>query len=75
MDKKVSYFITFFICCILLTIVFTSFFNEKQKPAVSTETVLPEVKMDHRSILPNWTDGEYHDYYGTIERYGLRPDP
>ena len=67
MDKKVSYFITFFICCILLTIVFTNFFNEKQKSAVSTETVLSEVKVDQLSVLPNWTDGEYHDYYGATK--------
>jgi hypothetical protein len=67
MDKKVSYFITFFICCILLTVLFTSFFNEKQKPAGSTETLLPEVKVDQPSFLPNWTDGEYHDYSGTTK--------
>jgi len=23
--------------------------------------------LDHPSILPNWTDGEYHDYFGTTE--------
>jgi len=29
--------------------------------------VLPEVKADQPSVLPNWTDGEYHDYYGTTK--------
>jgi hypothetical protein len=34
---------------------------------VIAETVLPEIKLDKPSILPNWKDGEYHDYYGTME--------
>jgi Zinc carboxypeptidase len=67
MDKKVSYFVTFFICCILLTILFTGCINENQKPAVSTVIVIPEVKVNQPSILPNWTDGEYHDYHGTMK--------
>jgi hypothetical protein len=28
---------------------------------------VPEVKLDQPSILPDWKDGEYHDYYGTME--------
>ena len=67
MDKKVSYFIIFFICCILLIVAFTCVFNETQEPVASTETILPEVKVDQPSVLPNWTDGKYHDYYGTTK--------
>jgi hypothetical protein len=67
MDKKVSYFVTFFICCILLTILFTGCINENQKPAVSTVIVIPEVKVNQPSVLPNWTDGEYHNYYTTTK--------
>jgi len=68
MDKRVSYFITVFICCILLIVAFTCFFNEKQKPAaVTTKTVPLVIKADQPSILPNWTDGKYHDYFGTTK--------
>jgi hypothetical protein len=47
--------------------LFTGCVTEEQKSEVSTETVLPEVPLDHPSILPDWKDGEYHDYSGTME--------
>ena len=34
---------------------------------VTTETVLPEGKVDQPSILPNWKDGNYHNYFGTTK--------
>jgi carboxypeptidase T len=67
MDKKLSHLLAFFLCGILLTVLFTGCINQGQKSAVSTETVLPEAQLDHPSVLPNWTDGEYHDYSGTME--------
>jgi len=67
MDKKLSHLLAFFLCGILLTVLFTGCINQGQKPALSTAIVIPEVKVDHPSILPNWTDGEYHDYFGTTK--------
>jgi murein tripeptide amidase MpaA len=67
MDKKLSHLIAFFLCGILLIVLFTGCITQEQKPAVSTETVLPEIKLNKPSILPNWTDGDYHDYYGTMK--------
>jgi len=67
MDKKLSFALTFFICGILLTVLFTGCINEGQKSEVSTETILPEIKVDPPSILPDWKDGEYHDDYDTME--------
>ena len=31
------------------------------------ETVLPEIKLDQPSILPDWRDREYHNYYTTTK--------
>jgi hypothetical protein len=66
-DKKLSHFLAFFLCGILLTVLFTGCINQGQKSAVSTEIVIPEIQLDQPSVLPNWTDGEYHDYFGTME--------
>ena len=67
MDKKISYFLTFFLCGILLTVLFTGCITEEQKPDISTEIVIPEVQLDQPSILPDWKDGEYHNYFGTTK--------
>jgi hypothetical protein len=67
MDKKLSHLLAFFLCGILLTVLFTGCITEEQKSEISTETVLPEVQLDQPSVLPDWKDGEYHDYSGTTE--------
>ena len=67
MDKKLSHLIAFFLCGILLTVIFTGCINEEQKPEESKETLLPEAQLDQPSILPDWKDGDYHDYYETID--------
>jgi hypothetical protein len=67
MNKKLSQLLTFFLCGILFTVLFTGCITEEQKSAISTEIVLPEVQVDQPSVLPNWTDGEYHDYFETTK--------
>jgi hypothetical protein len=67
MNKKISYLITLFLFVILFSVLFSGCINEGQKSAVSTEIILPEAPLHHPSVLPNWTDGEYHDYYGTMK--------
>jgi hypothetical protein len=67
MNKKLSQIIALFLCCILLVVTFSGCIEKEQKPAVSKETLLPEAQLGQPSVLPNWTDGNYHDYYGTTE--------
>jgi len=65
MKKKISHLKVLFLSSILLLLMFTGCIEEEQKSKKTEET--PEIKMDHPSILPDWKDGEYHDYYGTME--------
>jgi hypothetical protein len=67
MNKKISQIIALFLCCILFSVLFTGCINEKEKSEESKETIIPEVKLDKPSVLPDWKDGEYHDHYGTME--------
>jgi hypothetical protein len=46
--------------------MFTGCIEEEQKPD-EKEILTPEVELDKPSILPDWKDGEYHDYYGTLK--------
>ncbi|MCX6664183.1 MAG: M14 family zinc carboxypeptidase [Euryarchaeota archaeon] len=67
MNKKISYLITLFLCCILVVVTFSGCIEEEQKTKESKELPKTVVKLDQPSILPDWKDGEYHDYYGTID--------
>jgi hypothetical protein len=64
MNKKKSQIIALFLCCILLVVTFSGCIEEEQK---TNEIPIPVVKSDQPSVLPDWKDGEYHDYYGTME--------
>ena len=66
MKKKITQIIAFFLCYILIIVTFSGCFENQQK---SEKKVLStsKVKSDHSSVLPDWKDGEYHDYYGTID--------
>jgi hypothetical protein len=48
-------------------VLFTGCINQGQKSTVSTEIVIPEIQLDQPSILPNWTDRNYHDYFDTTK--------
>ena len=64
MNKKTSKLIALFLCCILLVVRFSGCIEEEQK---TEEIPIPEVKLDQPSLLPDWKDGEYHDYYETTD--------
>jgi len=64
MNKKTAMLITLFICFVLLFVTFSGCIEKEQK---TEEITTPEVKLDQPSILPDWKDGDYHDYYGTID--------
>jgi len=67
MNKKISYLIALFTCFILISVIFSGCINEEKKSEKSKEATLPTVKLDQPSILPDWKDGEYHDYYETTD--------
>jgi hypothetical protein len=67
MNKKLSYLKVVFLCSILLLVIFTGCIEREQKPEEAKETLLPEVQLDEPSTLPDWRDGEYHDYYDTMK--------
>jgi carboxypeptidase T len=50
-------------------VLFTGCITEEQKSTsnVIAETIQPEIKLDKPSILPDWKDGEYHNYHGTMK--------
>ena len=64
-EKKSLQLLIVILCGILLIVIFTGCVREEQTSEASRETALPEIKSDQQSILPNWTDGTYHDYYDT----------
>jgi len=66
MNKKLSQLIAFFLCIILLVVTFSGCIEKEQKFEKKRLSTL-EINLDHPSILPDWRDGEYHDYYGTME--------
>jgi len=66
MNKKLSQIIALFLCCILLVVTFSGCIENEQKSEEKALSV-PEVKLDQPSILPDWKDGEYHDYYETTD--------
>jgi len=66
MDKKLSCLKVLVLSGILLSVIFTGCIKEEQKPC-EEEVLTPEIELDQPSILPDWKDGEYHDYYGTME--------
>jgi len=53
-----------FLSFILLSVSLTGCILEEQ--GSDFEDFLPEIKLDQPSKLPEWEDGEYHDYYETI---------
>ena len=66
MNKKLSQIISLFLCCILLVVTFSGCIEKEQKPG-KEELLVPQIKLDQPSILPDWKDGEYHDYYETTD--------
>jgi len=54
---------------ILNLILICGFFNGciGEQNSENEDIIKPEIKVDQPSILPNWKDGDYHDYYDTME--------
>jgi len=56
------YLIAIFITIILLFAAFSGIFDEDPKKTEDTPIIV--IPTDYSSILPDWNDGEYHDYKG-----------
>ena len=67
MDKKVFHLTAFFLFSILLIVLFSGCITEEHASETITEMVQPEVLLDQPSILPDWNDGECHNYFGTTK--------
>jgi hypothetical protein len=55
------------ICIFLITVVFSGCLEEEKRSKELEEESTAEIQLDQPSILPDWKDGDYHDYYGTME--------
>jgi hypothetical protein len=65
-NKEISYLKVISLSCILLVSLFVGCIEQEQKSGDMKEAT-PEVQLDQPSILPDWMDGEYHDYCGTMQ--------
>jgi len=54
-----------FLSFILLLVSLTGCIQENQESKL--EDLYPKIQLDQPSNLPEWEDGEYHDYYETID--------
>ncbi|UCH72307.1 MAG: hypothetical protein JSW62_01810 [Thermoplasmatales archaeon] len=65
MNKKTTPIIVLLICFLLFTTSFTGCIEEDKESEDTEAFSLEETQQDTASILPDWKDDEYHDYYGT----------
>jgi len=69
MNKKILMSLKIiFLICILINGTFISCSAKEQKIDISQAGSSIEIKKDLSSILPDWADGEYHDYYMAREK-------
>ena len=66
MKNKSPQLIAIFLCVILLFVTFSGCIKKEQKTE-EKEASMPEINLDQPSFLPDWKDGEYHDYYDTTD--------
>jgi hypothetical protein len=66
MDKKLSCLKVLLLSFILFFVIFSGCFEEELK-LVKNDLLKSDKQIDQSSILPDWKDGEYHDYYETTD--------
>jgi hypothetical protein len=67
MSRKLAHLKVYFLCGILLLVIFTGCIEKKQGLDITETELMQEISLDKPSKLPDWKDGEYHDYYETID--------
>jgi hypothetical protein len=55
------------ITCILLTVILSTGCIEEIQIITDKNDKEADLSLDNPSILPNWRDGDYHDYYATTQ--------
>jgi hypothetical protein len=65
-NLKLSHLKILFITGILLIIMFAGCLEKEE--IKESESTIPEAPLDHLALLPDWRDGEYHDYYATEKK-------
>ena len=66
MNKNLFFLTTILIILFLITLSFSGCIKEVEKQK-DKETIDQKTETDMPSILPDWRDGDYHEYYGTID--------
>lgn len=62
---KISTLLIFLICCMLFSTVLSGCIEEDQIQEEQVKKPVYLEQIDSPALLPNWKDGNYHDYYGT----------
>jgi hypothetical protein len=68
LNKKIISLIAMLICILLITIMFTGCINEEKLDESTEELSIEKKEFDSPLILPDWRDGDYHDYYETTDK-------
>ena len=67
MDKKISKEMIFFISIIILLSPFSGCLKFEKESENIIDPIILDKKLDEPLVLPYCQDGEYHDYYGTMD--------
>lgn len=68
MNMKLSYLKIFILCTILICLIFTGSIEQAIYTNKQGNKKIQVNWIDTPLILPEWNDGEYHDYYTTCEK-------
>ncbi|HEC81018.1 MAG TPA: DUF2817 domain-containing protein [Thermoplasmatales archaeon] len=66
--KRLCYSKTLFLVIAMVAANFTGCVQEKHVPQNVVEVSLSQTMLDQPSMLPDWRDGEYHNYYATAQK-------
>jgi len=67
MSQKLTNLKVIFLCGILLLVIFTGCIEKNQDLDILKKESEQKILLDQSSTLPDWKDGEYHDYYATLD--------
>ena len=66
MNKKLSIMIILYLTIILSFVAFSGCIEKEPISEKIKNTLNNEIQLDQPSFLPDWIDGDYHNYYGTM---------
>ncbi len=68
LNKKIISLMAILTCILLITVMFTGCITEKKLDKSTREISIEKKELDSPLILPDWKDGDYHDYYETTDK-------